>query len=88
MRPGETTAPAQAEEKAESAEEKNEPPVDMELLTEIINALENALARTGRTLTPAKKAEVIAILYELEQRKGSSQEETSQTVERMLRLVS
>lgn len=87
MRSGDTPDPAQPQEKAESAEERSQSPVDMELLTDIIRALENALAQTGRTLAPNKKAEVIAILYELEQRKGS-QEDSTQTVERILRLVS
>lgn len=87
MRPGDTQAPAQVEEKGKSAEEKRDSPADVELLTDIIRAVEELLAEAKRTITPDKKAQVIALLYELGLQ-GMWQEDNPRTVERILRLVS
>ena len=51
MRPGETETPAG--------------PLDLDTLTGAIETVEEALASTRRTMTPAKKAALIAAVYDL-----------------------
>jgi transcriptional regulator with XRE-family HTH domain len=56
---------------------------DIKTLTAAIEIIEEALAKRRATLPPAKKAEVIALAYDI--LKGDAQGE--EKVERMLRLV-
>jgi transcriptional regulator with XRE-family HTH domain len=56
---------------------------DIKTLTAAIELIEEALAKRRATLPPAKKAEVIALAYDI--LKGDAQGQ--QKVERMLRLV-
>ncbi len=41
------------------------PPLDLDLLTEVIEALEDEISSNAMVMTPAEKAEAIAGLYEL-----------------------
>lgn len=56
---------------------------DIKTLTAAIEVIEEALAKRGATMTPAKKAEVIALAYDILKGDAQGQEK----VERMLRLV-
>ena len=56
---------------------------DIQTLTAAIEVIEEALAKRRATLAPAKKAEVIALAYDILKGDAQGQEK----VERMLRLV-
>jgi hypothetical protein len=56
---------------------------DIKTLTAAIEVIEEALAKRRATMTPAKKAEVIALAYDILKGDAQGQEK----VERMLRLV-
>lgn len=56
---------------------------DIKTLTAAIEVIEEALAKRRATLAPAKKAEVIALAYDILKGDAQGQEK----VERMLRLV-
>ncbi len=60
--------------------------LDVELLRDIISAIEKGLARAGLELKPGHKAEAVALLYELYYDSGKKVEE--ETIKRYLKLAS